>query len=120
MTHQDFDDADLIRTCTRKKGYPTEESARHSAGSIRKAHPTAEVRVYSCRRCGQWHVGGVPYTERRYDLQDPVERDEWEQEIARQRSRGRRMTRKRRGEPNIHRLSRRPKRERGDREERYR
>lgn len=56
----DYDGADLVRTCTRKKGYPSEEIARKAVTSIREANPVADVRSYGCRRCGQWHVGRTP------------------------------------------------------------
>lgn len=120
MTFQDFDDADTTRACTRKKAYPSEIHAKNSVTAIHRVSPAAEVRPYCCRRCGQWHVGGVPLAERRPDLEDADTRDEWAQEIARRRSRGGRKTRGGRGELYSHRLSRVPRRPRREREEPYR
>lgn len=64
VTHTDNDGADQIRSCTRKKGYPSESVARMAIDTIRSMSPDADVRVYGCRHCGQWHVGGSPGSAR--------------------------------------------------------
>jgi hypothetical protein len=56
----DYDNADVIRSCARKKAYPTEAIARLSVSSIVSGDPTACVRPYQCRHCGLWHVGRSP------------------------------------------------------------
>lgn len=56
----DHDGADAVRSCTRKKGYPTEDIAKLAVASIRRASPEADVRVYGCRHCGMYHVGRTP------------------------------------------------------------
>jgi hypothetical protein len=79
VSHTDFDTADIVRACIRKRGYATEKFARLAAAAIRRASPDAEVRVYSCRHCGFWHVGGAPGTgtrdagvRRRQDRRRPL------------------------------------------------
>jgi hypothetical protein len=62
MSHTDFDGSDIVRACIRKKGYPREKFARSAVAGILRANPDAEVRVYACRHCGLWHVGGSPGT----------------------------------------------------------
>lgn len=64
VTYTDSDGADRSRACTRKKGYPSEEVARFAVATIRSMDPQAAVRVYGCRFCGQWHVGGTPRRDR--------------------------------------------------------
>jgi hypothetical protein len=59
-THTDFDGADIVRACIRKRGYATEKFARLALAGIRRVSPDADVRVYACRQCGLWHVGGSP------------------------------------------------------------
>lgn len=56
----DYDNAHPVRSCTRKKAYPTEEIARSAVRSIREGSPDADVRAYACRSCGSWHVGASP------------------------------------------------------------
>jgi hypothetical protein len=77
MTHTDFDGADIVRACIRKRGYPTEKFARLALAGIRRVSPEADVRVYACRLCGFWHVGGAPgagtrdaSVRRRHDRRD--------------------------------------------------
>jgi hypothetical protein len=61
----DFDGADIVRACIRKRGYPTEKVARLAVAAIRRAQPDADVRVYGCRQCGLLHVGGSPGAQTR-------------------------------------------------------
>jgi hypothetical protein len=61
----DFDGANVVRACIRKKGHLTEKAARLSVGAIRRAYPEAGVRAYACRHCGLWHVGNAPGTATR-------------------------------------------------------
>jgi hypothetical protein len=67
----DFDGANVVRTCIRKKGHLTERAARLSVAAIRRAYPEAGVQAYACRRCGLWHVGNAPGTATR----DPAAHD---------------------------------------------
>lgn len=69
VANTDYDDADIVRSCTRKKGYPSEEIARLSISSIREVNPSAELRAYGCRHCGRWHIGRNP-SSRPLDLTD--------------------------------------------------
>jgi hypothetical protein len=55
-----YEGADLTRSCTRKKAYPTEGIARGAVATILRASPEAQVRPYACAHCGAWHVGASP------------------------------------------------------------
>jgi hypothetical protein len=65
MGDTDFDGANIVRACIRKKGHLTEKAARLSVAAIRRAYPEAGVRAYACRHCGLWHVGNSPGTATR-------------------------------------------------------
>ena len=82
MSHIDFDGSDIVRACIRKKGYPLEKFAHSAVAAILRASPDADVRVYACRHCGLWHVGGSPGTgtrdaslQHRKDRRRPVTTD---------------------------------------------
>jgi len=65
MTHTDSEDADTFWACVRKKAYPSEDIAKLSVAAIVRSQPLAETRAYACRRCGLWHVGATPPSERK-------------------------------------------------------
>jgi len=65
MTHIDSESSDTAWACARKKAYPSEEIAKLSVAAIVKSSPEAKVRAYACRRCGLWHVGATPASERK-------------------------------------------------------
>lgn len=99
----DHDGADLVRSCTRKKGYPSENVARLAIDTIRRKNPVAEVRPYACRSCGQWHVGATPLDERRPDLGEVRDADRIRMRIGINKPRRRRRA----GEPRRSRPDRR-------------
>lgn len=76
VTYTDFDGADIIRSCTRKKPYPSQEVAKLAVASIMESSAEANVRAYACRHCGTWHVGRVPSSER-VPRAVEAEQDEW-------------------------------------------
>lgn len=60
MAYSNLEGADLVRSCTSKKAYPTQAVARLSIRSIMVRNPSALVRAYSCSFCHFWHVGATP------------------------------------------------------------
>ncbi len=60
VSNTDFDGANVVWSCIRKKGHLTEKAAPLSVAAIRRAYPEAGVRAYACRHCGLWHVGNAP------------------------------------------------------------
>lgn len=107
--HTDFDDADLTRTCTRKNGYPSQAFAKLAIASIHQRNPVASLRAYACRRCGLWHVGGVPRRDTRFSaVLDPAALEE---DLDRRRGRFRRSKRRVYGDVSV-RGARAPRRRR--------
>lgn len=51
-------DQDVIRTCTRKKSYPSVEVAKRVAAAA--ASRGVQLRPYGCGHCGNFHVGLRP------------------------------------------------------------
>jgi len=62
VSYTNYDGANIVRTCTRKKGYPTEDIASAVAATIRRETGAAIV-PYGCGHCGLYHIGGSPSTE---------------------------------------------------------
>jgi hypothetical protein len=59
-----------LRTCTRKRGYPTLEHAERRARRINENEGREAVQAYLCpSSCGGWHVGGIPGIEKRVERQ---------------------------------------------------
>ncbi len=55
----DYGGADVAWACSRKKSYSEEKFARRVAMRMR-AERGANVVAYSCRHCGEYHIGRAP------------------------------------------------------------
>jgi hypothetical protein len=58
--HTSYEDADIVRSCTSHKAYPSEVIARAAVLAIVRQSPDADLRAYACTHCGSWHVGSAP------------------------------------------------------------
>jgi hypothetical protein len=59
MERTDYANADVRWSCTRKKAYPDEKTAKKVAGRMRDERD-ANVVAYACTQCGRYHVGRAP------------------------------------------------------------
>lgn len=54
-----YERADVSWSCTRKKAYSNEKFAKTVAREMRSERG-ADVLVYTCDHCGQYHIGRAP------------------------------------------------------------
>lgn len=59
IVRTDYDGAAAAWACARKKAYMTEGFAVEVARRM-KSERDANVVVYACRHCGQYHIGRAP------------------------------------------------------------
>lgn len=107
IAHTDGDAADPARSCVRKRGYPSEAIARQAVQAVRRVNPSAQVRPYGCRHCGQWHVGGVPVAEQVYVAAAPLDDSFDAERDRRRRDHGGWVRRRPHGDYHGHRVPRR-------------